>query len=47
SYTQTQSDLIDLDYTTAISDYVLRQVGLQASQKAFVDLQGTSLFDLM
>jgi len=47
SYAQTQSDLIDLDYTTAISDYVLRQVGLQASQKAFVDLQGTSLFDLM
>lgn len=47
SYTQTQSDLIDLDYTAAISDYVLRQVGLQASQKAFVDLQGTSLFDLM
>lgn len=47
SYTQTQSDLVDLDYTTAISEYVLRQVGLQASQKAFVDLQGTSLFDLM
>jgi len=47
SYTQTQSDLIDLDYTTAISDYVLRQVGLQAAQKAFVNLQGTSLFELM
>lgn len=47
SYTQTQSDLIDLDYTTAISDYVLRQVGLQAAQKAFVDLQGTSLFEMM
>lgn len=47
AYTQTQSDLIDLDYNTAVSDYVLRQVGLQAAQKAFVELQGTSLFEMM
>ncbi|SFH45219.1 flagellar hook-associated protein FlgL [Modicisalibacter xianhensis] len=45
NYEQTLSDLVDLDYARAISDYTLRQVGLQASQKAFVDIQGMSLFD--
>ncbi|GHA84263.1 flagellar hook-associated protein FlgL [Modicisalibacter luteus] len=45
NYEQTMSDLVDLDYARAISDYTLRQVGLQASQKAFVDIQGMSLFD--
>lgn len=47
SYTQTQSDLVDLDYNAAVSEYALRQVGLQAAQKAFVNLQGNSLFELM
>ncbi|WP_110689271.1 flagellar hook-associated protein FlgL [Salinicola endophyticus] len=47
SYTQTKSDLIDLDYNSAVSEYVLRQVGLQAAQKSFMNLQGTSLFDLV
>ncbi|MDR5906060.1 flagellar hook-associated protein FlgL [Franzmannia qiaohouensis] len=45
NYEQTLSDLIDLDYAEAISEYSLRQVGLQAAQKAFVDIQGMSLFD--
>ncbi|APX93278.1 flagellar biosynthesis protein FlgL [Halomonas sp. 1513] len=45
NYEQTLSDLVDLDYAQAISEYSLRQVGLQAAQKAFVDIQGMSLFD--
>lgn len=45
NYEQTMSDLVDLDYARAISDYTLRQIGLQASQKAFADIQGMSLFD--
>jgi flagellar hook-associated protein 3 FlgL len=47
NYEQTLSDLVDLDYAEAISEYSLRQVGLQASQKAFVDIKGMSLFDFM
>ncbi|MGM0543544.1 MAG: flagellar hook-associated protein FlgL [Pseudomonadota bacterium] len=47
NYEQTLSDLVDLDYNEAISEYSLRQVGLQASQKAFVDIQGASLFDYL
>ncbi|MBN7795840.1 flagellar hook-associated protein FlgL [Parahaliea mediterranea] len=45
NYEQTLSDLVDLDYVEAISEYVLRQVGLQAAQKSFVDIKGMSLFD--
>lgn len=45
SYEQTRSDLVDLDYVEAISEYSLRQVGLQAAQKSFADIQGMSLFD--
>ncbi|MFC3285177.1 flagellar hook-associated protein FlgL [Litchfieldella rifensis] len=47
NYEQTMSDLVDLDYAEAISEYSLRQVGLQASQKAFVDIKSMSLFDLL
>ncbi|WP_457943450.1 flagellar hook-associated protein FlgL [Vreelandella alkaliphila] len=47
NYEQTLSDLVDLDYAEAISEYSLRQVGLQAAQKAFVDIRGMSLFDYM
>lgn len=47
NYEQTLSDLVDLDYTEAISEYSLRQVGMQASQKAFVDIKGLSLFNYM
>lgn len=45
NYQQTLSDLVDLDYYAAISEYTLRQVGLQAAQKAFVDIKGMTLFD--
>nr|WP_298055111.1 flagellar hook-associated protein FlgL [uncultured Halomonas sp.] len=47
NYEQTLSDLVDLDYVEAISEYSLRQVGLQAAQKAFVDIKGLSLFNYM
>ena len=47
NYDQTLSDLVDLDYTEAISEYSLRQIGMQASQKAFVDIKGLSLFNYM
>lgn len=45
NYASTLSELVDLDYAKAVSEYTLRQVGLQAAQKAFVDIQGLSLFD--
>lgn len=47
AYEQTRSDLVDLDYNTAISDYMLSQVGLQASQKSFADIQQMSLFQFL
>lgn len=47
NYEQTLSDLVDLDYAEAISEYSLRQIGMQASQKAFVDIKGLSLFNYM
>lgn len=47
NYEQTLSDLVDLDYNAAISEYSLRQVGLQAAQKAFVDIHQLSLFKLL
>lgn len=47
NYEATLSDLVDLDYSKAVSDYTLRQVGLQASQKAFVDMRGMSLFEML
>ncbi|WP_249979031.1 flagellar hook-associated protein FlgL [Vreelandella olivaria] len=47
NYEQTLSDLVDLDYAAAISEYSLRQVGLQAAQQAFVNIKGMSLFNYM
>ncbi len=47
NYEQTLSDLLDLNYVEAISEYTLRQVGLEASQKAFVDIKGMSLFNFL
>ena len=47
NYAQTKSDLVDLDYNTAISEYSLRTVGLQAAQKAFVSMRQMNLFDLL
>lgn len=45
NYTQSISELIDLDMNEALSEYALRQVGLQAAQKTFVDIQKMSLFN--
>ncbi|HEY6610216.1 MAG TPA: flagellar hook-associated protein FlgL [Pseudomonas sp.] len=47
NYEQILSERLDLDYNKAISEYTLRQVGLQAAQKAFVDVQKLSLFNQM
>nr|WP_298414341.1 flagellar hook-associated protein FlgL [uncultured Halomonas sp.] len=45
NYESTLSDLVDLDYGRAITDYKIRQIGLQAAQKVFTEIQGMSLFD--
>jgi flagellar hook-associated protein 3 FlgL len=47
SYSETLSGLVDLDYVKAVSEYSLRQVGLEAAQKAFTDISGMSLFRLL
>ncbi|QFT86645.1 Flagellar hook-associated protein 3 [Halomonas sp. THAF12] len=47
NYEQTLSDLVDLDYAEAISEYSLRQVGLQASQQTFANMKGMSLFQYL
>ncbi|MDR5866460.1 flagellar hook-associated protein FlgL [Halomonas koreensis] len=47
NYEQTLSDLVDLDYSEAISEYSLRQVGMQAAQKTFANMQGMSLFKFL
>ncbi len=52
NYTETLSNLIgDLsnpaNFAEVVSQYSLRQVSLQAAQKAFVDIKGMSLFDRM
>ncbi|EKS7421324.1 flagellar hook-associated protein FlgL [Enterobacter ludwigii] len=44
--TQQMSDLVDVDWNTAISSYTMQQAALQASYKAFSDMQGMSLFQL-
>ncbi|MBW7984779.1 flagellar hook-associated protein FlgL [Enterobacillus tribolii] len=41
------SDTQDVDWYQAISDYSLRQVSLQAAYKAFNDMQGMSLFQVI
>ncbi|OAT33610.1 FlgL family flagellar hook-associated protein [Buttiauxella brennerae ATCC 51605] len=43
---QQMSDLVDVDWNSAISSYVMQQAALQASYKAFSDMQGMSLFQL-
>lgn len=47
NYAQTKSDLVDIDYNTAITEYSLRQVGLQAAQKAFITMKSMNLFNLL
>ncbi|MTH46549.1 flagellar hook-associated protein FlgL [Intestinirhabdus alba] len=38
------SDLVNVDWNETISAYVMQQAALQASYKAFTDMQGMSLF---
>lgn len=47
NYEQALSDLVDLDYVEAISDYSRRQIGLEAAQRSFVDISKLSLFNQM
>lgn len=47
AYEQTLSSLVDLDYVEAASEYSMRMVGLQAAQKAFVDMKDLSLFNML
>lgn len=47
NYEQTLSQLVDFDLVKGISDYSLRQMGLEASQKAFVDITRMSLLNFL
>ena len=40
------SSLVEVDWNSAISSYTMQQAALQASYKAFSDMQGMSLFQL-
>lgn len=44
--TKQMSDLVDVDWNEAISSYTMQQAALQASYKAFSDMQGMSLSQL-
>ena len=44
--TQQMSDLVDVDWNSVISSYTMQQAALQASYKAFSDMQGMSLFQM-
>lgn len=46
-YKSTLSNLQDLDYTKALSDFTMQQVALEAAQKSFVQISGLSLFDYL
>ncbi len=43
---QQKSDLVDVDWNSVISSYTMQQAALQASYKAFTDMQGLSLFQM-
>ena len=40
------SNLVDVDYTSAISSYTMQQAALQASYQVFSDMSGMSLFKM-
>ncbi|MGB9096605.1 flagellar hook-associated protein FlgL [Erwinia sp.] len=40
------SNLVDVDYTSAISSYTMQQTALQASYKVFTDMSSLSLFKM-
>lgn len=46
-YKQQLADLQDVDYAKAISDLTQQQTYLEATQKAFLKVQGLSLFDYL
>ena len=46
-YQSTLSDLQDLDYTKAISDFIKQQTNLEAAQKSFAQISGMSLFNYL
>ncbi len=46
-YTESISELEDLDYYKAISDLYMQQTTLQAAQQSFMMIQGMSLFNMM
>lgn len=45
-YSTQMSDLVDVDYNSTISTYMMQQTALQASYKTFSDMSGMSLFQL-
>ncbi|MDU7870822.1 MAG: flagellin, partial [Pantoea sp.] len=45
-YSSQMSDLVDVDYTAAVSSYTMQQTALQASYKTFTDMSKMSLFQL-
>jgi len=46
-YDQTISNLQDLDYNKALSDYARQQLALQAAQQSFTKVTGLSLFNYL
>lgn len=46
-FAATLSDLQELDYVKALSDYAKQQVNLEAAQKSFVQISGLSLFNYL
>lgn len=46
-YAEALSDLTELDYAKALSDFARQQVMLEAAQKTFVTVSGLSLFKLI
>jgi flagellar hook-associated protein 3 FlgL len=44
---QTLSNLQDLDYNKALSDFARQQVALQAAQQSFTKVSGLSLFNYL
>jgi len=45
-YSTQMSQLVDVDYNSTISSYMMQQTALQASYKTFSDMSGMSLFKL-
>ena len=46
-YSQTLSDLQDLDYTQALTELSKRQLTLEAAQKSFMQVSSLSLFNYL